>query len=65
MITKVFSEHDCHHADGSVDKEMSYYGLSTDEKPIDTSVPNAATFYEMNTRQLFIFDVEHHEWLPM
>ena len=39
-----------------------YIGLSTDEKP--TGVPNASTFYEMDTKALFLFDAENGAWLP-
>lgn len=65
MITKVYSDRDCHHSNGSMTQETEYYGLSTDTKPVDNTVPNAATFYEMDSKKLYIFDRDHHEWLPM
>ena len=37
------------------------YGLSTDTKP--TNVPNASIFYEMDTRDLYLFDRENLRWL--
>lgn len=37
------------------------YGLSTDEKPID--VGNASTFYEMDTKKLYMFDAQNKVWL--
>lgn len=37
------------------------YGLSTDEKP--TNVANASTFYEMDTKKLFLFDAQNGVWL--
>lgn len=37
------------------------YGLSTDEKPTD--VPNASSFYEMDTKTLHMFDAENGIWL--
>lgn len=37
------------------------YGLSTDTKP--TNVGNASTFYEMDTKKLFMFDAENDVWL--
>lgn len=40
-----------------------YYGLSTDTKPSDPSVPNASTFYEMDTGKLFMFSADSHTWL--
>lgn len=41
-------------------KINEYYGLSTDKKPLD--VPNASTFYEMNTGKLFLFDEDNMLW---
>lgn len=54
MITKCgnFST-DCVPAD--------YMGLSTDTKPMD--VPNTSTFYEMDTKTLYLFDAENGVWL--
>lgn len=34
-----------------------FYGLSTDVKPV--GVGNASSFYEMDTKKLFMFDEEH------
>ena len=42
-------------------KNYDMYGLKTDVKPMD--VANASTFYEMDTRKLFMFDAEHSVWL--
>lgn len=41
-----------------------YYGLSTDTKPTDESVPNGSTFYEMNTGTLYMFNADARTWLP-
>lgn len=38
-----------------------FLGLSTDAKPTD--VNNASTFYEMDTKKLFLFDAENQQWL--
>lgn len=38
-----------------------FIGLSTDEKP--TNVSNASTFYEMDTKKLFLFDAQNKVWL--
>lgn len=38
-----------------------FIGLSTDAKP--TNVNNASTFYEMDTKTLFLFDAENGIWL--
>lgn len=48
---------------------MELYGLSTDEKPIEKmgtiGIGNASTFYEMDTKSIFIYDEENHRWLDM
>lgn len=36
-------------------------GLSTDTKP--KNVPNTSTFYEMDTKKLYMFDAENGVWL--
>lgn len=38
-----------------------FIGLSTDAKP--TNVNNASTFYEMDTKKLFLFDAQNQLWL--
>lgn len=38
-----------------------YYGLSTDEKPIN-GVPNASEFKTIDTCELFMFDAENMRW---
>ena len=42
--------------------QAELYGLSTDEKPIE-NIPNASTFYEMDTKQIFLFDEQNKRWL--
>ena len=37
------------------------YGLSTDTKPLN--VCNASTFYEMDTKKLYMFDEQNKRWL--
>lgn len=39
-----------------------YYGLSTDTKPTER-VCNASTFYEMDTKKLYMFDAQNGVWL--
>lgn len=45
---------------------MELYGLSTDEKPIEkfenVYIGNSSTFYEMDTKKVYIYDEENHEW---
>lgn len=38
-----------------------FYGLSTDEKPLDCG--NASVFYEMDTKKIFMFDAANKVWL--
>lgn len=38
-----------------------YYGLSTDDKPMDA--PNASFFYEMDTGDAYMFDRQNVKWL--
>lgn len=40
-----------------------FIGLSTDSKPVD--VPNASSFYEMDTGTYFFFDAENKVWHEM
>lgn len=54
MITK-YDTHGC----GCLSYDM--YGLSTDTKPTD--VGNASTFYEMDTKTLYMFDAQNGVWL--
>mgnify|MGYP003310786843 CR=1 FL=1 len=35
-------------------------GLSTDQKPVN--VANASTFYEMDTKTLYMFDAQNRIW---
>ena len=39
------------------------YGLSTDNEPISDDIPNASTFYEMDTKVAFLYDAENKQWL--
>lgn len=42
--------------------QETFYGLSTDEKPIEDAC-NADIFYEMDTKKAFLFDAENSTWL--
>lgn len=48
---------------------LELYGLSTDIKPIEkfgsTYIGNASTYYEMDSKKLFIYDEENHQWFEM
>lgn len=37
-----------------------FIGLSTDTKP--TNVPNTSSFYEMDTKKMFLFDEQNGVW---
>lgn len=39
-----------------------YYGLSTDEKPIE-GVANGSCFIEMDTSNIYFFDLENLIWI--
>lgn len=54
MITKYSN-----FADGMCASDM--YGLSTDTKPVD--VCNGSSFYEMDTKKMYLFDEENKQWL--
>ena len=38
-----------------------YTGLSTDTKPTE-NVPNGSSFYEIDTKSMFLFDAENSTW---
>lgn len=45
---------------------LELYGLSTDEKPIekfdDIFIGNSNTYYEMDTKNTFMYDEENKKW---
>ena len=45
---------------------LELYGLSTDEKPIvkfdDIFIGNLSTYYEMDTKNTFMYDEENKKW---
>lgn len=63
MITRHVTTGTLYHDDGSVDKKVEYFGLSTDTKPT-TNVPNSAPFLEMDTGKVYLFDAANSAWLP-
>lgn len=40
---------------------IDFIGLSTDAKP--TGVTNASSFYEMDTKKLYLYDEQNSAWL--
>lgn len=57
------------HIDGRNKEEMSFTGLSTDTKPIEkwhsTEIENSATFFEMDTGKVFMYDLANKKWLAL
>lgn len=45
------------------DRGSELKGLSTDVKPIDDSIPNGSSFYEIDTATLFMFDAQNKQWI--
>mgnify|MGYP001409747044 CR=1 FL=1 len=45
-----------------ITRETEFRGLSTDIKPI-TDVPNGSIFYEMDTVDVYMFDIQNQKWL--
>jgi len=43
-------------------KTDTYFGLSTDEKPITNNIKNASIFYEMDTGNMFMYDKQNKIW---
>ena len=45
---------------------LELYGLSTDEKPIekfdDIFIGHSSTYYEMDTKNTFMYDEENKKW---
>ncbi len=39
-----------------------YRGMSADEKPVN-GVPNGSSFYEMDTKALYLFDEGSKTWI--
>jgi hypothetical protein len=62
MITKKISAQIAVRQDGYPCPRYDYYGISSDTKPVDEA-NNAESFYEMDTRKVFMFDAENRIWL--
>jgi hypothetical protein len=46
-------------------KEIEFRGLSTDEKPTslgDNPINNGTTYLEIDTGNLYLYDLENEEW---
>lgn len=61
MITK--TKHIGYNETGKAVPVCDFYGKSTDSKPTDSSVGNGSFFLEMDTGNLFLFDIETKEWI--
>lgn len=40
-----------------------YYGLSTDTKPTFPKIPNGSIFFEMDTGDIYMWDIENGVWI--
>lgn len=45
----------------NTNRPHTYYGLSTDEKPLDAN--NGSKYIEMDTGKVYLYDAEGAEWL--
>lgn len=66
MITKVITANGDEiavGADGSLRPVATYYGMSSDPKPLE-DVNDADRYLEKDTKKLFIFDADGNQWLP-
>ena len=61
MITRYITNGTLYHEDGSIDRKVEVYCLSTDVKP--TNVPNSTMCYEMDTKKAFMFDATSASWM--
>lgn len=50
---------------GYNDRTPQFNGLSSDEKPINSTIGNGALFLEMDTGKVFVFDEENQEWIEL
>ena len=44
-------------------KNCEFYGLSTDEKPINKDIPNGSSYIEIDTNTKYLFDEENLRWV--
>lgn len=44
-------------------RNAEFHGLSTDTKPLGSSIGNGSTFYEIDTGDTYRFDKENNQWL--
>ena len=57
MISLIYSNNTMIKTSGKAPAFASkYIGLSSDEKPTDTTIPNGTEFYEMDTGKTYYFD---------
>lgn len=38
-------------------------GKSTDTKPVDDSIPNGSSYFETDTGEVYVFDIDTKTWL--
>lgn len=47
------------------DRCHEYRGLSTDTKPVDSTVGNGSVFLEMDTCKVYVFNETTHTWIVL
>lgn len=47
----------------NVVSNRTYFGLSSDTKPVNKNVRNSDVFYEMNTGNVYMFDEDNQTWI--
>ncbi len=47
------------------DRCQTYYGTSSDEKPINKYIGNGAQFIEQDTSKIYLFDEENQKWVEI
>jgi len=47
------------------DRCQTYYGTSSDEKPINKYIGNGSQFIEQDTGKIYFFDEENSKWVEV
>ena len=67
MITKIITAKGGEFAvgaDGRLRPVETHFGLSTDTKPTE-GVQNAERYFEMDSGDLYLYDADGKQWLPV
>lgn len=44
-------------------KETEFRGLSTDTKPVNESIPNGSSFFELDTFDVYFYNKDTKTWI--